>query len=133
MGCEDSGGHGSTGVAFPRQESSGFRLRKGSDNQHVVGMGMWQGMGVGGGMASATAAVGNDVPHASRSAAAAFFAWMDVVVQWQGGGCRGDSGDDGSGNVIVLAAIAGIGWHNESRWGEEEDAVTTAAAMLLHG
>ena len=34
--------------------------------------------GGGGGTASATAAVGNDVPCASRSAAAAFFARMDV-------------------------------------------------------
>ncbi len=34
--------------------------------------------GVGGGTASATAAVGNDVPRASRSVAAAFFARMDV-------------------------------------------------------
>ena len=35
--------------------------------------------GGGGGMASATAAVGNDVPRASRSAAAAFLARMDVL------------------------------------------------------
>ena len=34
--------------------------------------------GGGGGTASATAAVGNDVPRASRSAVAAFFARMDV-------------------------------------------------------
>jgi hypothetical protein len=34
--------------------------------------------GGGGGTASATAAVGNNVPRASRSAAAAFFARMDV-------------------------------------------------------
>ena len=34
--------------------------------------------GGGGGTASATAAVGNDVPRASRSAAVAFFARMDV-------------------------------------------------------
>jgi hypothetical protein len=37
--------------------------------------------GGGGGAASATAAVGSNVPHASRSAAAAFFARMDVRRQ----------------------------------------------------
>jgi hypothetical protein len=42
------------------------------------GAGVWQGAGVGGGTASATTAVGNDIPRASRSAAAAFFARMDV-------------------------------------------------------
>ena len=44
--------------------------------------------GGGGGTASATAAVGNDVPCASRSAAAAFFARMDVRRQrWRGRRC----------------------------------------------
>ena len=47
-------------------------------------------------MASATAAVGNNVPRASRSAATAFFARMDV---WA---CGGDDG--GGGDVVVMAA-----------------------------
>jgi hypothetical protein len=53
------------GAVFPGLESSGASLRKGSDNRHVLGVGVWQGAGVGGGMASTMAAVGNDVPHAS--------------------------------------------------------------------
>jgi hypothetical protein len=51
---------------------------------------MWQGMGVGGGTSSAMTAVVNDVPRASRSAVAAFFAMMDVWAcgaKDQGGGC----------------------------------------------
>jgi hypothetical protein len=36
-------------------------------------------------MVSAMAAVRNDFPHASRSAAAAFFAQMDIVVQQRQG------------------------------------------------
>ena len=47
-------------------------------------------------MASATATFGNNVPRASRSAAAAFFARMDV---WA---CGGDNG--GGGDVFALAA-----------------------------
>ena len=48
-------------------------------------------------MASATAAVGNNVPHASRSAVAAFFARMDVrsAAATIGGG----------GDVVALAAM----------------------------
>jgi hypothetical protein len=43
---------------------------------------MWQGAGVGGGTASIMAAVGNNIPCASRSAAEAFFARMEVVTWW---------------------------------------------------
>ena len=68
---------------LPGQEGSGVRLQKGSDNQHVVGVGGAGGRvtrrGGGGGMSSATAAIVNDVPRASRSAAAVFFA-MNVCV-----------------------------------------------------
>jgi hypothetical protein len=72
---------------------------------------------VGGGTASATATIGNNIPCARRSAAVAFFTRMDVVVRWQRGGC----GDNGSGNVLVLAVRrAGVGQRNESRRGEEE-------------
>jgi len=81
------GGHWSADVVWPGQEGSGVRLEKGSDNQHVVGGGVWQGAGVGG-TASATAAVGNNAPRASRSAAAAFFARMDVRRRrWRGRRC----------------------------------------------
>ena len=68
-------------MALLGQEGSGLRLKKESDNQHVVGWGMWQGAGVGGGtrkavqggmasataytVASVTAAIGNDFPHVS--------------------------------------------------------------------
>jgi hypothetical protein len=55
--------------------------------------------GGGGGTASATAAVGNNVPCASRSAAAAFFARMDV---WACGG------DDGRGGDVVVVKRVGI-------------------------
>ena len=51
---------------------------------------MWQGAGVGGGTSSAMTAVVNDVPRASRSAAEAFFAMMDVWAcgaEDRGGGC----------------------------------------------
>ncbi len=48
MGCVGSGGSGLAGAVFPGQESSGVRLRKGSDNQLVVGVGVWQGAGWGG-------------------------------------------------------------------------------------
>ncbi len=54
---------------------------------------------MGGGTSSATAAVENDVPRASRSAAAAFFARMDV---WACGAeeevaATGGGGDEGGG------------------------------------
>ena len=60
-----------------RAAASGFN-REVTINMLFGGAGVWQGAGVGGGTASATAAVGNDIPRASRSAAAAFFARMDV-------------------------------------------------------
>jgi hypothetical protein len=72
-GREGGGGHRSADAVLPGQEGSGVKLQKGSDNQHVVGGGMWQGAGVGGGTLSAKAAVVNNV-----SAAAAFFTMMDV-------------------------------------------------------
>ena len=51
-----------------------------SDNQHVVGGVCVARHGGGGGMASAMAAVGNDVPSTNRGAAVAFFARMDTVM-----------------------------------------------------
>jgi hypothetical protein len=88
-------------------------------------------------MVSTMAAVGNDIPHASRSTAAAFFARMEVVMQRQGRGCGNKSNNNGGNNVgrdFVMLAVtrADIGWCNESRQEEEEDAVMTAAAMSLH-
>jgi len=41
---------------------------------------VWQGMGVEEGRASTTAPVGNDIPQASRSTTAVFFARMHVDV-----------------------------------------------------
>ncbi len=41
LGHEGSGGCGSVGAPFLGQKSSVVRLRKRSDNQHVVGVGMW--------------------------------------------------------------------------------------------
>ena len=65
-GREGGGGRRSADAVLPGQEGSGVRLQKGSDNQHVVGGGrVARRGGDGGGMASATAAVGNDVPRAS--------------------------------------------------------------------
>ena len=87
---EGGGGRRSADVVLPGQEGSGVRLQKGSDHQHVGGGGMWHGAGVGGGTSSAMTAVVNDVPRASRSAAAAFFAMMDVWAcgaEDRGGGC----------------------------------------------
>jgi hypothetical protein len=47
------GRHGSSCAALTGQEGSGVGLKKRSDNQHVVGGGVWQGAGVGGGTVSA--------------------------------------------------------------------------------
>ena len=94
LGREGSGGCGPTSALLPGQEGSGVRLTKGSDNEHVVGGGVWLGAGVGesiaftmaavgmkslcgktrgcgGGTVSTTAADRNNVPCASRSAAGA--------------------------------------------------------------
>ncbi len=113
LGHESSGRGRSVGAAFPGQDISGVRLRKGRDSQHVVGVSVWQGAGMGGGTVSVTATVRNEVPHTSRSATAAFYAWLDIVVQRQGGGCGNDCGKDGGSNAILLAAMAGVGRHNE--------------------
>ncbi len=114
--CCGVGGRGVRAVA------GGRCLKRGSDeesdNQHVVGGGVWQGAGVGGSMAFAMAPVGNDVPHASRSAIAAFFARMDVVVRWLGGSCSDDGGDDDGDDIVALVATrAGIGRRGESGGG----------------
>ena len=63
----------------------------------------------------------NNVPRTSRRAAAAFFARMDIVMRWRGGGC----GNDGGGNVMALAATRARGQ------GEEDDAVMTVAEILV--
>ncbi len=66
----------------------------------------------------------NNVPCTRRGAMAmannvAFFLRMDTFVCWQRGRC----GNNGGGDVLVLAAArAGSGRLGESRWGEEEDA-----------
>ncbi len=59
-----------------RAAASGFSKRKVTINMLLGGAVARRGGG--GGTASGTAAVRNNVPHASRSAAAAFFARMDV-------------------------------------------------------
>jgi hypothetical protein len=51
-------------------------------------------------------------------------------MQWQGGGCSRDGGNNGGGDVIAMAATAGVGPHNESGHREEEDTVRTAMGML---
>jgi hypothetical protein len=47
-------GCGLLGVTLPGQEGNSVRLKKGSDNQHVVEGDVWQCTGEGGGTASAT-------------------------------------------------------------------------------
>jgi hypothetical protein len=77
------------------------------------------------------AAIGNDIPCTSRSTAAVFFAKMEVVMQWQGGGCGAEGNDNGGGDGVELAVMrAGVGRRNESGQGGV-DAVTRAAATLL--
>jgi hypothetical protein len=81
----------------------------------LLGGGVWQGAGVGGGMSSATAAVVNDVPRASRSAASAYFARMDVrrAPPWRLR--RRAAATAGGGNdVALVAARAGVGRSDES-------------------
>jgi hypothetical protein len=56
LGHEGNGGHRSAGLALLGQEGGSVRLKKGSDNQHVVAGGMWQGTGV----------VGHGVHHGRR-------------------------------------------------------------------
>jgi hypothetical protein len=63
----------------------------------LLGGGVWQGAGVGRGTSSATAAVVNDVPRASRSAAAAFFAMMDVWACGAEEEVAATGGGDGGG------------------------------------
>jgi hypothetical protein len=43
----------------------------------------------------------------SRKVTVVFFK-MDVVVRQQGGVCGDNGGNDGGGNIVMLAAIAGI-------------------------
>jgi hypothetical protein len=74
-GCGVAGAGGQAASGFKREVTINMFL-----GGHVARR------GGGGGTASAMAAVGNNVPRASRSAAAAFFARMDV---WA---CGGDDG-----------------------------------------
>ncbi len=76
--------------------------------------------GGGGDKAFIMAAVGNDIPCASRSAAVVFFARrMEVVMRRQGGGCIDEGNNDGGGDVLELAVTkAGFGRRDESRRGE---------------
>ena len=69
------------GVALPGHECIGVRLKKRSDNQHVLGEACGKAQGWGGGMASAMAPIRNDAPRASRNAAVAFIARMDIAVR----------------------------------------------------
>ena len=62
-------------MALPGQECIGVRLKKGSDNQHVLGGACGKAQGWGGGTASAMAPIRNGAPCASRSAR------MGVVVR----------------------------------------------------
>ncbi len=78
-GSEGGGGHGSAGLTLPGQEGSSLRLKSGSHNQHVVGGGVWQQLGVGGVTDAAT---------------------VDVVGRRQGGGCGGS-------DVVLVAATRG--------------------------
>ncbi len=51
----------------------------------------------------------------------AFFTMIGALVHWQGGGC----GNNGGGNVLVLAAAReGSGQLEERGRGEKEDTVT---------
>ncbi len=72
LGCKGSGGQGPMG--------------KGSDNQHVVGGGMWQSAGVGGARhPSLPPSEMMFLVHCtSRSAVVVFFARMEVVRMVQG-------------------------------------------------
>ena len=74
----------------------------------LLGGGVWQCTGVGGGTASTT---------------------VDIVVCQRGGDCSDDSGN-GGGDVLVMAATRkGVGQRNEIGWGEEDDVVAMAVAM----
>ena len=74
-----------------------------------VGGGVWQCVGVGGGTTSAT---------------------VNAVVHPQGGGCS-NIGSNGGSNVFAMATTrADIGQRDDIGWGEEEDMVPMAAAML---
>ena len=101
---------------LPGQEGSGVRLQKGSDNQYVVGGARGKARGWGGGTSSAKAAIVNDVPRASRSAASAYFARMDVrraPPRWRLR--RRAAATAGGGNdVALVAARAGVGRSDES-------------------
>ena len=99
--------------------------------RHQNDVPLWQGTGVGGSTASTTATVRNDVPHASKSAAAASLQGWKLS-------CSGE-GEDAATTVAMTAAAM------PSRWRQQEqaldgalragrgggNAVTTAAAMSL--
>ncbi len=75
--------------------------------------------GGGGGKAFIMVAIVNDIPCASRSAAVVFFARMEVVMRWQGGGCVDEGNDNGGGDVVKLAVTrAGFGRRDENGRGE---------------
>jgi hypothetical protein len=71
--------------------------QKGSDNQYVVGGARGKARGWGGGTSSAKAAIVNDVPCASRSAAAVFFAKMDIWACGAEEEVAATGGGDGGG------------------------------------
>ncbi len=135
MGVESSGGRGSVGFALPGQEGSSVRIKKGCDNQHAVG-GHMARHSCGGGMASTMNTIRNNVPRTSRRRRSAILCKDGCCRAGQGGGNKvnNDGGIDGGGDVIALAITrAGIGWRIESMQREVDDAVITAARMLLRG
>ena len=71
------GGRGSVSVALPGQVGSGVRLKKGSDNQHVVGGNVWQGTGSRGGTRTAV--------HCGRRLTGAATQMTDLVGRREGG------------------------------------------------
>jgi hypothetical protein len=80
-GIESSGRRGSTGVELPGQEGSSVRIKKGCNNQYVLGGGRMVRHGCDGVTASAMDAIRKDIPCTSRSATAAYFAGCDYSTQ----------------------------------------------------
>ena len=141
-GHEGGGGCGSVGAVFPGQEGSGVRLKKGSDNQHVVG-GACDKARDGGGTGPTTAAVRNVVPRATAAflqgwklscsgkgevvvtmaataAAAMSLRWQAMLLPWRlreqalDGALRAGGG----GVNVVTMAVAML----SRRWRAVEDA-----------
>ena len=87
------GRHGSSCAALTGQEGSGVGLKKRSDNQHVVGGGVWQGAGVEG---------ARRPPRPPSETTPLALAEALRRLSSQGWTCGGDDGR--GGDVIALAA-----------------------------